>query len=160
MTAIRDSEAASEGQSVDVAKVKFYVYVLSAFGSGLVGALYYLNVLRIAPNSAFDLSWVVSTIFIVVIGGIGTIEGPILGALIFFAMRESLSDYGSWYLMITGVVAIIVMVKWPRGIWGVVLQRYDLRFFPVQRRLRINGSLSAANVKTDNADNAKIKTAL
>ncbi|MFD2272348.1 branched-chain amino acid ABC transporter permease [Undibacterium arcticum] len=64
LTAIRDSEAASESQGVDVERVKFYVYVLSAFGSGLVGALYYLNVLRIAPNSAFDLSWVVSAIFL------------------------------------------------------------------------------------------------
>ena len=135
LTAIRDSEAASESQGVDVEKVKFYVYVLSAFGSGLVGALYYLNVLRIAPNSAFDLSWVVSAIFIVVIGGIGSIEGPILGTLIFFLMRELLSDYGSWYLMVMGLVAIIVMIKWPKGIWGFVQQRFDLRFFPVQRRV-------------------------
>lgn len=137
LTAIRDSEAASESQGVDVERVKFYVYVLSAFGSGLVGALYYLNVLRIAPNSAFDLSWVVSAIFIVVIGGIGTIEGPILGAVIFFVMREMLSDYGSWYLMVMGLVAIIVMIKWPKGIWGFVQQRFDLRFFPVQRRVHI-----------------------
>ena len=135
LTAIRDSEAASESQGVDVEKVKFYVYVLSAFGTGLVGALYYLNVLRIAPNSAFDLSWVVSAIFIVVIGGIGTIEGPVVGAVIFFCLRELLSDYGSWYLMAMGLVAIVMMIKWPKGIWGFIQQRYDLRFFPVQRRV-------------------------
>ncbi|MES2264819.1 MAG: branched-chain amino acid ABC transporter permease [Pseudomonadota bacterium] len=135
LTAIRDSEAAAESQGVDVARVKFTVYILSAFGSGLVGALYYLNVLRISPNSAFDLNWGVAAIFIVVIGGIGTIEGPIVGALIFFAMREMLSDYGSWYMMAMGVVAIVVMLKWPKGIWGTLQQHVDFRLFPLQRRV-------------------------
>ncbi|MFC6520665.1 branched-chain amino acid ABC transporter permease [Undibacterium arcticum] len=160
LTAIRDSEAASESQGVDVERVKFYVYVLSAFGSGLVGALYYLNVLRIAPNSAFDLSWVVSAIFIVVIGGIGTIEGPILGAVIFFIMREMLSDYGSWYLMVMGLVAIIVMIKWPKGIWGFIQQRFDLRFFPVQRRVHLIEPSSAASSQMLNSNDGKFKSVL
>lgn len=135
LTAIRDSEAAAESQGVDVRRVKLQVYLLSAFGSGLAGALYYLNVLRIAPNSAFDLGWAVSAVFIVVVGGIGTIEGPIVGALLFFLLRETLSDYGSWYLMIMGAVAIVVMVRWPKGIWGTFQQRYDVRLFPLQRRV-------------------------
>lgn len=139
LTALRDSEAASESQGVDVKRMKFLVYVLSAFGFGLVGALYYLNALRIAPNSAFDIGWTASIIFIVVIGGIGTIEGPIVGALVFFALRELLSDYGSWYLIVLGLVAVIVMVKWPEGIWGFVQKKFDLRFFPVQRRVYFPG---------------------
>ena len=47
------------------------------------------------------------------IGGIGSIQGPICGTLIFFLMREWLSDYGSWYQMVMGLVAIIVMIQWP-----------------------------------------------
>lgn len=140
LTAIRDSEIASESQGIDVAQVKFYVYILAAFGSGLVGALYYLNVLRIAPNSAFDLNWAVSAIFIVVIGGIGTIEGPIVGALIFFAMRELLADYGSWYLMLMGVVAIVVMLRWPKGICGWIQQRHGFSLFPLRRQLVIQAT--------------------
>lgn len=135
LTAIRDSEIASLSQGIDVKRVKFRVYVLSAFGCGVVGALYYLNALRVAPNSAFDIGWTAAVIFIVVIGGIGTIEGPIVGALIYFGLREGLSDYGSWYLIILGLVGVIIMVKWPKGIWGLVQQRFDLRFFPVQRRV-------------------------
>ncbi|QBP77688.1 branched-chain amino acid ABC transporter permease [Herbaspirillum huttiense] len=138
LTAIRDSEVASESQGINVARVKFYVYILSAFGSGLAGALYYLNVLRIAPGSAFDLAWGVSAIFIVVIGGIGTIEGPIIGAIIFFAMRELLADYGSWYLMLMGLLAIVVMLKWPKGIWGSLQQRYNVSIFPVRRHVVAN----------------------
>jgi len=139
LTAIRDSEAASESQGINVKRVKFCVFVLAAFGTGLVGALYYLNALRISPTAAFDLNWVVFPIFIVVIGGIGTIEGPIIGTLVFFGMRSLLADYGTWYLMVLGLVAIVIMMKWPKGIWGSIQQRYDLRFFPVQRRVRLLG---------------------
>jgi branched-chain amino acid transport system permease protein len=76
----------------------------------------------------------------VVIGGIGTIEGPILGTLIFFVLRETLADYGSIYLIVLGAVAVLVMVRFPRGLWGYAQQRYDLRFFPVQRRVRLDAT--------------------
>lgn len=138
LTAIRDSEAASESQGINVRRVKFLVYVLAAFGCGLVGALYYVNALRIQPDAAFSIGWTASIIFIVVIGGIGTIEGPIIGTILYFVLRETLSQYGSWYLIGLGVIAVIVMVKWPRGIWGSVQHRFDLRFFPVQRRVRLD----------------------
>ncbi len=137
LTAIRDSEAASKSQGIHVQKIKLYVFVFAAFGSGLVGALYYLNALRISPASAFDLNWVVIAIFIVVIGGIGTLEGPIIGTLVYFGLRELLADYGSWYLMALGLCAVIVMIKWPKGIWGTIQHKYDLCFFPVQRRVRV-----------------------
>jgi branched-chain amino acid transport system permease protein len=139
LTAIRDSEAASESQGIDVRRVKFLVYVLAAFGCGLVGALYYVNALRVQPDAAFSISWTASIIFIVVIGGIGTIEGPIIGTLLYFALRETLSQYGSWYLIGLGLLAVVVMVKAPRGIWGTIQQKFDLRFFPVQRRVKLAG---------------------
>jgi branched-chain amino acid transport system permease protein len=137
LTAIRDSEAASESQGIDVKRVKFLVYMLAAFGCGLVGALYYINALRIQPDAAFSIGWTASIIFIVVIGGIGTIEGPIIGTMLYFLLRELLADYGSWYLIGLGLIAVVVMVKWPRGIWGTVQQKLDLRFFPVQRRVKL-----------------------
>jgi branched-chain amino acid transport system permease protein len=136
LTAIRDSEVASRSLGVDVRRVKFGVYVVSAFGCGAVGALIYLTKLRVSPDAAFDINWTVVMIFTVVIGGIGTIEGPILGCLIYFLLRDLLADYGSWYLIALGLVAIAVMVRAPRGLWGLLLARYDLRFFPVQRRVQ------------------------
>ena len=139
LTAMRDSEAASESQGINVRAYKFLVYVLAAFGCGLVGELYYINALRIAPDAAFSIGWTASIIFIVVIGGIGTLEGPIIGTILFFLLRELLADYGSWYMIGLGLVAVIVMVKWPRGIWGYVAQQLDLRFFPVQRRIYFCG---------------------
>lgn len=135
LTAVRDSEAAAESQGVDVAGLKFRVYVLSSLGSGLVGALYYMNVLRISPTSAFDLSWVVAAIFIVVIGGIGTLEGPIVGAVVFFGLRWLLADYGSWYWLVLGAVAVLTMMLFPKGLWGFVQQRLGIQLLPLQRRL-------------------------
>jgi branched-chain amino acid transport system permease protein len=136
LTAIRDSEVASASQGIDVAFTKFWVYIVSAAGFGVVGALYYMNILRISPNAAFDVNWTAYVIFIVVIGGIGTIEGPIVGTLIFFLLRETLSSFGAWYLIALGLIAVIVMLHFPRGIWGAVSGKFDLHLFPTRRWLR------------------------
>jgi branched-chain amino acid transport system permease protein len=135
LTAIRDSEVASRSLGVGVRRIKYIVYIVSAFGCGMIGALIYLTKLRISPDSAFDINWTVIMIFTVVIGGIGTIEGPIVGCILFFVLRDMLSDYGTWYLIALGLIAIAAMVWARRGVWGLVMARYDLRFFPVQRRI-------------------------
>ncbi len=142
LTAIRDSDVAAESQGVDVARTKFLIYVIAAFGTGCAGALYFLNALRISPDAAFGMSWIPLLFFTVVIGGIGTIEGPILGTLIYFLLRQYLSDYGSWYLIVLGVVAIVVMIWAPRGIWGVFADRFRWRVFPIARVLKEPGSPS------------------
>ena len=67
------------------------------------------------------------------IGGIGTIEGPIVGTLVFFLLREMFADLGTIYLMILGLAAILVMLKAPRGLWGLIADRYDNALFPVRR---------------------------
>jgi branched-chain amino acid transport system permease protein len=69
-------------------------------------------------------------IFIVVIGGIGTIEGPIVGTLVYFLLREFLSQLGSIYLLILGGLAIIIMLLAPKGIWGFARDKFRLSLFP------------------------------
>jgi branched-chain amino acid transport system permease protein len=135
LMAIRDSEAASETLGVDVFRTKLGIYVGVAFGTGVIGALIYLNLLRISPDAAFSLNWTAYTIFIVVIGGLGTLEGPVIGAAVFFLVRELLSDYGAWYMILLGGLAVGVMFAYPQGLWGLVAERWDLRFFPIQRRV-------------------------
>jgi len=140
LTAIRDSEVASESLGVRVRALKLMVFVASAFGCGLTGALIYLTNLRIAPDSAFGIDWSAAMIFIVVIGGIGTLEGPIIGTVIYLLLRNLLGDYGAWYMIALGAAAIATMLKAPSGIWGIVVKRFDLRVFPIQRRLRRIGA--------------------
>jgi branched-chain amino acid transport system permease protein len=137
LMAIRDSEPASESLGIDVFRTKLAVYLIAAFGTGVTGALIYLNLLRISPDAAFSINWTAYTIFIVVIGGLGTLEGPIVGTLLFFFLREALSEYGAWYMILLGLLAVVAMLRFPQGLWGLVADRWDLRFFPVQRRVRL-----------------------
>ena len=142
LMAIRDSESGSETLGVDVFRTKLVVYLGVAFGTGLTGALIYLNLLRISPDAAFSINWTAYTIFIVVIGGLGTLEGPLVGTALFFLVREFLSDYGAWYMILLGTLAVGVMIAYPQGLWGLVADRWDLRFFPVQRRARFDQTLA------------------
>jgi len=138
LTAVRDSEPAAESLGVSVARMKWFVYIVSAAGCGMVGALIFITKLRIAPEAAFSMDWTAAMFFVVIIGGIGTIEGPIVGTLIYFLLREFLSDYGSWYMIVLGCVAVAFMLWIPRGVWGLMSSRFGLHFFPVQRRVRLH----------------------
>ncbi len=136
LTAIRDSEPASASLGVDTFRVKLVIYVVTAAATGLVGAVIFLQKLRISPEAAFSVNdWTVVVIFMVVIGGIGTLEGPFIGMLIYFVLRELLADYGTWYLILLGVVAVVIMLTAQEGIWGVVARRFDLHLFSVRRHL-------------------------
>jgi branched-chain amino acid transport system permease protein len=135
LLAIRDNEVAAESQGIAVRQMKLTVYVVAAFGAGLAGALYFVGNLRISPDAAFSVNWTAFAIFMVVIGGIGRIEGPIVGALIFFALSKFFSDYGTWYLLGLGLLAIVVTIFFKQGLWGYAQQRWGWTVFPTQRWL-------------------------
>jgi branched-chain amino acid transport system permease protein len=137
--AIRDSEPAAESVGVDNDRVKLAIYVITAAATGMIGALIYLQKARISPDAAFSvLDWTAYVIFIVVIGGIGTIEGPLVGTIVFYLMQRNLAGFGAWYLILLGALAIAVMLFAPKGIWGYVSERYGLVLFPIRRRLVVN----------------------
>jgi branched-chain amino acid transport system permease protein len=135
LTAIRDDETGARGLGVNVLRSKLWVYIIAAFGTGVTGAVIYLNLLRIQPEAGFSLQWSALMIFAVVIGGLGTIEGPIIGAVIFFVLQQLLSDYGTWYLILIGALAAGVVVFAQRGLWGSFVRRKPIDLFPVRRRL-------------------------
>jgi branched-chain amino acid transport system permease protein len=136
LTAIRDHEIAAKSSGIDVARLKFAIYMLTACGTGMIGALIFLMKLRISPDTAFSVNdWTAYVIFITVIGGIGRVEGPIVGTVVFFLLRQTLADLGSLYLLMMGAVAIGVMLWAPRGLWGIVADRFGWQALPLQRRL-------------------------
>ena len=137
LTAIRDNELAARSSGVDVTRTKLVVYILTALGTAMIGALIFLQKLRISPDTAFSVNdWTAFVIFITVIGGIGRVEGPIIGAIIFFLLRQTLADLGSPYLLMLGAVAIAVMLLAPKGIWGFLAGRFGWQLLPLERRLR------------------------
>ena len=136
LTAIRDNSLASASVGVNTQKVKYIVYISVACITGMAGALIFLSKLRISPTIAFSmLDWTAYIIFIVVIGGIGKIEGPIIGTIVYFVLRTFLADLGTIYLIILGVLAIVVMLKSPGGIWGIIQDKYNIELFPLHRKL-------------------------
>jgi branched-chain amino acid transport system permease protein len=138
LTAIRDNELAAQSTGIGVWNIKFAVYVLTAFGTAMVGAFIFLQKLRISPDTAFSVNdWTAFVIFITVIGGIGRIEGPIIGTIIFFALRQSFAGLGSLYLLMMGAVAIVVMLWAPKGLWGMIVERLGWQILPLQRHLAL-----------------------
>jgi len=137
LTAIRDNELAARSSGVDVTRTKLVVYILTALGTAMIGALIFLQKLRISPDTAFSVNdWTAFVIFITVIGGIGRVEGPIIGTIVFFVLRQTLADLGSLYLLMLGAVAIAMMLLAPKGIWGFLAERFGWQLLPLERRLR------------------------
>jgi branched-chain amino acid transport system permease protein len=141
LAAVRDNDTAARSVGVDAGRVKWIVFLAAAAMTGLVGALIYVQTARISPDAAFSVTtWTAYVIFIAVIGGIGRLEGPIVGVLVFWGLQTAFADYGAWYLFTLGLLAIATMLVAPRGIWGFVADRTGLALFPVQRRLRLEGA--------------------
>jgi branched-chain amino acid transport system permease protein len=138
LTAIRDSEPAAESVGVDNYRTKFTIYFLTAGATGSVGALISMQKLRISPEAAFSVNdWTAFVIFIVVIGGLGRMEGPLFGTIVFFLLRGLLAGFGPWYFMLLGAVAIIFTLTLPKGIAGWLAERFDLDLFPLRRRVHL-----------------------
>ena len=131
LTAIRDNELAARSVGVRITQTQRIVYMVSAAGCGAAGALVIISQLNIQAIAIFNVSWSAKMIFIALIGGLGTIEGPILGTAVFFAIQQALAQLGAWYLITLGLLAIVVAMYFPRGLWGLLTSRLNLQIFPV-----------------------------
>jgi ABC-type branched-subunit amino acid transport system permease subunit len=131
LTAVRDDETGARSIGARVTRAQLIVFVIAAAGCGAAGALELLSQPFVQPTAAFSIQWTAEMIFACLIGGIGTIEGPIIGTIVFFALQQWLSSYGTWYFIVLGCVAIAVAIWAPRGLWGVIAERFHVRLFPV-----------------------------
>jgi branched-chain amino acid transport system permease protein len=135
LTAMRDNPVAAASQGVDVQRLRFLVYLAAAIGTGMVGAVYYLSALRISPAAGFDANWSSICIFIVMVGGIGTIEGPLIGALLYFAADRLFGRFGATYMVVLGLMTLGMALLARGGLWGLWNQRVDAPWFALRRRL-------------------------
>ena len=94
LQAIRDDEEAAASLGVRVRPLKFLLFVLAGFGCGAAGALILANTLFIQPQSIFGVQYSAYMIFMVLVGGLGTFEGPIIGAIVFFVIQYEFADQG------------------------------------------------------------------
>jgi len=135
LMAMRNDPGASETCGVSVFRNKLYCYLISSFCTGLTAGVLYLNMVFIQPYKAFGIDWTVALVFIVIIGGIGTIEGPIIGAVIYVLLQQYLSDYASVSMLALGVVAIIIMLIVPKGIMGTIQEKLGFEILSPRRYL-------------------------
>ena len=99
LQAIRDDEEAAASVGVRVMAGKRILFVLAAVGCGAAGALTLANTLFVEPTSIFSVQWTAYMIFMVLVGGLGTFEGPIIGAIVLFLIQNQFADSGVWYLV-------------------------------------------------------------
>lgn len=135
LTAMRDNPVAAESQGVNVKKLRFLIFVAAAMGTGLAGAIYYMAQLRITPAAGFNPSWANVAVFIVMVGGVGTIEGVLIGALIYFVADRFFAQYGAVYMVVLGLMTLLTALYARQGIWGLIASRVHIPLFPVGRKL-------------------------
>jgi branched-chain amino acid transport system permease protein len=131
LTAVRDDATAAATSGVNVQASKRLVFVIAAAGAGLAGALIAVSTLRVQPDGVFSVQWSAFMIFIVVVGGVGTLEGPLIGVILFWLAKQLLADFGSLYLIGLGVIAILFVLFVRGGIWGLISRRGRVNLFPV-----------------------------
>ena len=135
LQAIRDDEEAARSLGVNVTSRKRLLFVLAGFGCGAAGVLIVANTLFIEPGSVFSVQWSAYMIFMVLVGGLGTFEGPIVGAILLFAIQTAFTQGGPWYLVGLGATAAFFALFLPRGLWGLLEERLGLRLMPVGYRV-------------------------
>ena len=131
LTAIRDDEVAARSSGSRVGLARMLVFVVAAVGCGAAGALLAISQLQVQPAAVFSVQWTAIMAFVVIIGGLGTIEGPILGTIVYMVLQQTLASYNAWYLIILGLVAIVIALFARRGLWGLVDDHLHIRLFPV-----------------------------
>lgn len=156
LRAIRDSDAGARGLGVDVTRAKLVVWVVAATCTGCVGAVLLLNSPSTTAASAFSVSrWTALVIFIVVIGGVGSTTGPIIGVAFYWFLNEQLDDAEAWRFIILGALAAVFAIVAPSGVYGLIQRWRPVQFFPVRRRLEgpgVDGTpLTGSDTNLDSA---------
>jgi branched-chain amino acid transport system permease protein len=145
LTSVRDAEAAAAACGVPVQRVKLALWLVASLITGTAGAVAYMSTLQVTPDASFGIQWTAAAIFIAVLGGIGTLEGPIVGTFIYFALRQTFADYEAWYFIGLGSLAMLTMVFAPAGAWGFVVQRWPIDVFGLRRRCLARPAVSLMN---------------
>jgi branched-chain amino acid transport system permease protein len=135
LAAMRDNPIDAASQGVNVGRLRFLIWVMAAVGTGLAGGIYFMAQLRITPPSTYSPSWANVAIFIVMVGGLGSIEGTLIGACIYFFADKWFAQYGATYLVVLGLLTLFVALFARGGVWGLICKVIDAPWFPTRRTL-------------------------
>lgn len=133
LMAMRDNDQVAETMGVEVFKSKLFCFLTAAFITGSTAGVMYVFQLFIQPYEAFSINWTVTLVFIVIIGGIGTIEGPIIGTLIYVLLNQWLVEHGHISMILLGGFAIFVILVAPKGIVGTIQEKTGFEILSPRR---------------------------
>jgi len=127
LRSIGADEDAAASLGVDTFRCKALLFIFSGLVTSLVGAINAIHHTYLHPSSAFSIVWTVSFLFVAVLGGLGTIIGPVVGSAIFTALTYLLSMYIGLSLLLEGLIVLAIVLAVPEGVWGTVVKRLQLR---------------------------------
>jgi branched-chain amino acid transport system permease protein len=122
LMSIREDEDAAEASGVNTLKYKLTAFLISTSLAGLAGGVYAYYAAAVRPGYLFSALWTFDAVIIVFVGGVGTITGPIIGAIFFVLLKQLLSLYlpGGSHVMVFGILFIIVVLYLPGGLIGLI----------------------------------------
>ncbi|MDR3373787.1 MAG: branched-chain amino acid ABC transporter permease [Ancalomicrobiaceae bacterium] len=135
--AIRDNEEAAASVGVRVKSTRRLIFVVASLGAALAGALWLASATTFQPKAYFGVQWTAYMIFMVLVGGLGTFEGAIVGAVIFFLIEAWFGAFGVWYLIGLGTTALVFALFVPKGLWGLISSKFDLQLLPLGYRVAL-----------------------
>ncbi len=119
MQAIHGDEEAASSLGVNPLKYKMYAFVVSTLLAGLAGGLYAQFTLYINPESTLAVTWTIDALVIVILGGMGTILGPLLGTVLFLGLDNLLGEVvGGLATSVEGILIILFIIYLPQGLYG------------------------------------------
>jgi branched-chain amino acid transport system permease protein len=119
LRAVREDDACADAMGIDVARLKLETFSVACFFAGVAGALFAHTTGYIGPES-FRFAESILILSMVVVGGLGSLYGSILGAVVLSVLPELLRDLGSYRMIVVGVVLFLSILFLPKGLIGEV----------------------------------------
>ena len=123
--ALREDEDAAGAMGIDTMKTKMLAFTLSAASGGLAGAIFASKIGTIFPHS-FQLLISVNALSVIIVGGMGSIPGIIVGALALIGLPELLREFAEYRLLLYGALLIVMMLVRPEGLWPSAASKREL----------------------------------
>lgn len=134
LVAVRDDEMAASANGVNVLKTKVLAFAASGFIAGLCGSLYTYYIFHVGPDSVFNLDWMLLPLMMTVVGGTGTVLGPIIGAFVMYAVFDvARITVPHYHPIIAGLTIILAMLFLPNGLARMGLSRLVPGFAKLKR---------------------------
>lgn len=135
LMAIRDSVSAAEVMGINVYRTKLACYTIACFVTGLIGGVMYMYQGYIKPETGFSINWTIAMTFIVIIGGLGTMEGPVVGAVLYVAITQIMYNFPGMSMIVLGIIAIVVILAAPAGIMGTLYEKTGFQLLSPRRNI-------------------------